>query len=343
MDQKPPFGSLFTDHMVLANYAPKDPWGDAAVVPFAPFEMHPASQVLHYGQAIFEGLKAYRQPDGAVALFRPEMNACRFAASAARLAMPPVPAPLFLCALKGLVQTERDWVPSAPGASLYLRPMMFARDPRLLTKPSENYTFAVIASPVWDYFAKGVEPVSVWISTKYIRAVRGGTGEAKVAGNYAAGFAAQAEAMAHDCEQIVWLDAIDRRTIEELGGMNLYFVLKEGSRTKLVTPQASGSLLKGVTRDSLFTLAQDLGYEVEERPITTEEWRDGSRTGVITETFACGTAAVIVPVGRVRSADAEDFLINEGQPGPVTTRLRELLLGIQHGTVLDKHGWRVLV
>lgn len=341
--QKPSFGSLFTDHMVTASFTRELGWHDCKVVPFGPFEMHPASSVLHYGQAIFEGLKAYATPDGGVSLFRPEMNARRFSASATRMAMPPLPETLFLDALKALVRTDRDWVPREPGASLYLRPMMFARDPRLLTRPSDTYTFAVIASPVSEYFAHGVAPVSVWISKNYIRAARGGTGEAKAAGNYAASFAAQAEAISHGCEQVVWLDAIDRRTIEEMGGMNLYFVVKEGQASKLITPKATGTLLKGVTRHSLFALANDLGYQVEERAIDVDQWRDGCRTGAITEAFACGTAAVIVPIGKAKTSDGDDIEVNGGLPGPVATQLREHLLGIQHGTLEDRHGWRISI
>ncbi|RKT99051.1 branched chain amino acid aminotransferase [Burkholderia sp. Nafp2/4-1b] len=343
IESKPPFGSAFTDHMAIAKYTPEKGWHDCSVVAFAPFEMHPASAVLHYGQAIFEGLKAYATPDGGITLFRPSMNAHRFAASATRMGMPPLSEEMFLSALKALVNVERDWVPRGPGASLYLRPMMFARDPRLLTKPSETYTFAVIASPVSEYFSKGLAPVSVWISKNYIRAARGGTGEAKCAGNYAASFAAQAEAMVNGCEQVVWLDAIDRKTIEEMGGMNLYFVFKDGAGHKLVTPKPTGSLLKGVTRDSLLTLALELGYAVEERVIDVDQWRDGCRSGEITETFACGTAAVIVPVGRARTSDDEDIVVNGGEPGPVATQLRENLLGIQHGQRSDPYGWTVRV
>jgi len=343
IDSKPSFGSRFTDHMVVASYSAEEGWHGFSVVPFAPFVMHPASAVLHYGQSIFEGLKAYASPNGGVALFRPEQNARRFAASARRMAMPPVPEEMFLQSLHALVKIEREWVPRAPGAALYLRPIMFARDTQLVTKPSKTYTFAVIAGPVSEYFAKGVAPVSVWISRNYIRAARGGTGEAKTAGNYAGSFAAQAEAFENGCEQVVWLDAFDRRTIEEMGGMNVYFVLKDGQNTKLVTPKATGTLLKGITRESLFTLAEDLGYTVEEREIDLDEWREGCRTGTITEAFACGTAAVIVPIGRAKMADAPDIVVNGGVAGPVATQLRERLLGIQHGTQEDTHGWMARV
>ncbi|MEO8937334.1 MAG: branched-chain amino acid aminotransferase [Burkholderiaceae bacterium] len=343
MASNPKFGDLFTDHMAVAQYTPEAGWHDFEVTALAPFSLHPASSVLQYGQSIFEGLKAYAVPDGGIALFRPGMNARRFAKSAQRMAMPELPEAHFLSALEALVTVERDWVPTASGTSLYLRPMMFARDARLITKPSTRYTFAVIACPVGNYFPNGVEPVTVWISHDYIRAARGGTGEAKFAGNYAASFAAQAEAAAHGCDQVVWLDAIDRNTIEEMGGMNLYFVTKRDGRITLVTPQASGSLLRGVTRDSLVTLAADLGYGFEERQITVDEWREGCRTGVITEAFACGTAAVIVPIGRAKSSVGDDIVVNGGESGPVAMGLRERLLAIQHGFEPDRHGWMVRV
>jgi branched-chain amino acid aminotransferase len=339
MNSKPKFGEQCTDHMVTAHYTPEKGWHDFRVTGIAPFEMHPATAVLHFGQAIFEGLKAYSQPDGDIALFRPEMNARRFQVSARRLAMPPVPEEMFLASVRTLAEVERDWVPRANGTSLYLRPMMFSRDVCLTTKPSKSFTFAVIASPAFEYFRNGLAPVSVWISDRYIRAAPGGTGEAKCAGNYAAGYVAQAEALQNDCEQVIWLDAIDRESIEEMGGMNVYFVINDGSRTKLVTPRASGSLLKGVTRDSLLTLAADCGYEVEERRINVREWREGCKSGQITEAFACGTAAVMVPIGKAKSANGEDIVVNEGRPGPVVTQLRERLLGIQHGVIPDIHGW----
>lgn len=339
MAEKFKFGELFTDHMLTAQYDPETGWHQFQISAVAPFQMHPGSTVLHYGQAIFEGLKAYAAPDGRVALFRPEMNARRFRASAERMAMPPLPEDMFLEAVRTIVQVERSWVPEAVGASLYLRPMMFSRDVRLLTQPSSTYTFAVLASPVSEYFRNGLSPVSVWISDRYIRAAPGGTGEAKCAGNYAAGFVAQAEAASHDCEQVIWLDAIDRVSIEEMGGMNVYFVSNDGSGTKLITPKVSGSLLKGVTRDSLLTLAADRGYAVEERRITVDDWRQGCKAGYITEAFACGTAAVIVPIGRAKSASAEDIVINGGQAGPVAAQLREKLLNIQHGWAPDEHSW----
>lgn len=334
----PAFGAVFTQHMVTGDYDSVNGWRDFQVVPLADFSMHPGSAVLHYGQSIFEGLKAYAQPDGAVAAFRPEMNAQRFDASARRLAMPPLPPGMFIEALRELVDVERNWVPSHYGESLYLRPLMFARDAHLATRPSSTYTFVLMACPVGPYFPNGVAPVSVWVSHDYVRAVRGGTGEAKFAGNYAASFLAQQEAAQNGCDQVVWLDAIEFQAIEEMGGMNLYFVVEEQGTKKLVTPAATGSLLKGVTRASLLQVAADLGYQVEERRVTVQEWEAGSRSGSIPEAFACGTAAVVTPIGRVKSRQGE-FEIGNAGSGPVTMEIRQRLLDIQHGRVPDTHLW----
>ncbi|MGU7774291.1 branched-chain amino acid aminotransferase [Burkholderia sp. MR1-5-21] len=338
LESRPKFGEAFTDHMLIAEYDRSNGWHDFAVTGFDDISMHPASHVIHYGQSIFEGMKAYRQPDGSIATFRPRVNAERFAASARRLAMPPISEAMFLKSLQALVETEQDWVPNDLGESLYLRPVMFSRDPVLLTKPSATYTFAVLASPSGAYFKNGVQPVDVWVSREYIRAAPGGTGEAKCAGNYAAALAAQQQAIENGCEQVIWLDAHGRTAIEEMGGMNVFFVFREGGKVKLVTPQASGTILKGVTRDSILTLAKDSGYEVEERRIEIGEWEAASRSGAMTEAFACGTAAIVVPIGRVKSVDGE-FVIGDGQAGPVAMSLRSKLLSIQHGLQPDTHGW----
>ncbi len=329
------WGTLFTDHMVTGLYTPGKGWHDLTLGPLGSFALHPATAALHYGQAIFEGLKAYAQPDGSISAFRPEMNARRFAASATRLAMAPLPEELFLASLTALVEADRAWVPEGYGESLYLRPLMFSTDARLMTRPSETYRFVLMASPVADYFPNGVKPVSVWVSSEYVRAVRGGVGEAKCAGNYAASFLAQREAAANGCDQVVWLDAIDRETVEEMGGMNVCFVYKN----TVVTPKASGSLLKGITRDTLLKLAKDLGYAAEEREITFSEWQAGCKSGEISESFACGTAAVITPIGEVKS-DKGTFTVADGGTGEVTARLRRSLLDIQHGKSPDPHGWR---
>ncbi|WP_073482397.1 branched-chain amino acid aminotransferase [Streptoalloteichus hindustanus] len=336
---RPSFGQHFTDHMVTIRWNPQQGWHDAQVRPYGGFALDPAAMVLHYGQAIFEGLKAYRQPDGSVATFRPEANAARFRASAHRLAMPELPDELFLGSLRELLDVDREWVPAAGGEeSLYLRPYMISTEASLGVRPAREYLYVLIASPAGSYFAGGVRPVSVWLSTEYVRACPGGTGAAKFAGNYAASLLAQAQAAEQGCDQVVWLDATERRFVEEMGGMNLFFVLGSGSDARLVTPELSGALLPGVTRDSLLQLGRDRGMAVEERKISTEEWEKGAASGEISEVFACGTAAVITPVGRVKHARGE-FLVNGGEAGEVTMALRRQLTDLQRGVTPDPHGW----
>jgi branched-chain amino acid aminotransferase len=333
--ENPGFGQVFTDHMVTARYSPADGWHDARLSAYAPLTLDPATSVLHYGQAIFEGLKAYAQPDGGVALFRPDQNAARFQRSARRLAMTEVPEQLFLESIRVLVDADRDWVPQRTGEALYLRPLEIATDVFLGVRPSQDYLYLLFASPAANYFPGGVRPVSVWLSTEYVRAAPGGTGEAKCAGNYAASLVAQAAAAEQGCDQVVWLDAIQHKYVEEMGGMNLYFVLADG---RLLTPALTGTLLPGVTRDSILTLGRDLGLDVVEGHMTTEEWEAGCADGSISEVFACGTAAVITPVGEVKHARGA-FTVADGQPGAVTMKVRESLLGIQQGTAPDPHGW----
>ena len=334
----PGFGMYFTDHMVRVDFA-DGAWGEGAVVPYGPLSLDPATSALHYGQEIFEGLKAYRQPDGAIATFRPDMNAARFARSAQRLAMAQLPEEIFIESLRALVKVDQDWVPNDPDESLYLRPLMYATEVGLgVNKPSSTYTYLLIASPAGSYFAGGIKPVKVWLSTEYTRAAPGGTGFAKCAGNYAAAFVAQAEATAKGCDQVVWLDAAEHRWVEEMGGMNMYFVYGSGPSARIVTPALTGSLLPGVTRDSLLTLAADLGYSAEEGKISTDEWREGNASGAITEVFACGTAAVITPIGAVDS-DHGGWTVGDGKPGPVSMKLREHLMAIQTGREADRHNW----
>jgi branched-chain amino acid aminotransferase len=335
---EPGFGRYFTDHMVRADWTPENGWDAGSVLPYGPIPMDPATSSLHYGQLIFEGLKAYQQADGTIATFRPEMNAARFARSATRLAMPQLPAELFLESLRALIEVDRAWVPATADASLYFRPLMIATEASLGVRRAETYSYLLIASPAGPYFAHGIQPVSVWLSTDYIRAAPGGTGEAKCAGNYAGSLAAQAEASERGCDQVVWLDAANHSYVEEMGGMNLCFVYGSGEHARIVTPKLTGTLLAGVTRDSLLTLAGDLGYGAEEGMISTEDWRAGNASGEITEVFACGTAAVITPVGEVKSAQAE-WTVGDGQPGPVTMRLRRALLDLQTGVAADPHGW----
>lgn len=337
--ENPGFGVHFTDHMVLIDYNPEQGWHNARVEPYGPLSMDPASTVFHYGQAIFEGIKAYRQPDGSIATFRPEQNAERMIRSAERLGMAPLPEELFLESIRQLVAIDHAWVPEAGGeAALYLRPLMIARDVHLGVEPSKTYTYLVIASPAGAYFSGGIKPVSVWLSTEYVRAAPGGTGAAKCAGNYAASLQAQNQAAEKGCDQVVWLDAIERKWVEEMGGMNLMFVFGEGENAEVVTPELSGSLLPGVTRASLIQVAEDLGYKVSERRISTEEWEKTARSGMLSEALACGTAAVVTPVGFVKYEGGE-FEINGGETGEVTLRLREHLTGIQRGAVADIHGW----
>ncbi|HIW96625.1 MAG TPA: branched-chain amino acid aminotransferase [Candidatus Corynebacterium gallistercoris] len=335
----PGFGNHFTDHMVAIDWTSESGWHNARIQPYQSITMDPATSVLHYGQAIFEGLKAYRQPDGSIATFRPEQNAQRFQASARRMAMPELPEELFLESIRRLVEIDQRWVPQAGGEeALYLRPFMISREVGLGVHPADSYTYYVIASPAGAYFKGGINPVSVWLSTEYVRAARGGTGAAKFAGNYAASLVAQAFAQEQGCDQVVWLDAQELKFVEEMGGMNLFFVYGEGENAQIVTPELSGSLLPGVTRASLLQLARDLGYETEERRISTEEWKKSADNGELSEVFACGTAAVVTPVGKVKSLDGE-YDINGGATGEVTMRLRETLTGIQRGAVEDTHGW----
>jgi branched-chain amino acid aminotransferase len=336
---QPGFGRIFTDHMVTIEWDEGRGWHDARLRPYGPFSLDPATAVLHYAQEIFEGLKAYRQAGGAVVTFRPGANAARFNRSAARMAMPQLPEDTFVRAIELLVTQDRDWVPDAEEHSLYLRPFMIATQVGLgVSRPSSSYTFTIIAAPAGAYFSGGVRPVSVWLADSYTRAAPGGTGAAKTGGNYAGGFAGQLEAIDHGCEQVVWLDARQHRLVEEMGGMNLFFVYGSGPDARIMTPALTGTLLPGITRASLLELAPELGIGVAEGSISVAEWQAGCAAGEITEVFACGTAAVITPVGEVKGR-AGSWIIGGGQPGPVTNRLRQHLLGLQFGQLPDPHGW----
>jgi len=336
--QNPGFGKVFTEHMVVIPYNEETGWGRGALKPYGPLLLDPAASVLHYGQAIFEGFKAYRQPDGHIKTFRPEANANRFNASARRMAMPEIPVELFVEAADLLVRQERDWVPSTIGESLYLRPFMIGTEAALGVKPSKEYLFLLIASPSGAYFPQGVKPVTVWISENYVRAAPGGTGAAKCAGNYAASLVAQKEAKAEGCDQVVWLDAVHRRYVEEMGGMNIFFVYQENGRTVVVTPMLTGTLLPGITRLTLLDMAKTMGYGAEERRISVDEWQAALQEGRMIEAFACGTAAVITPIGTVKSTHGE-WKINNGESGPVTLALRKALLDLQHGLAPDTRHW----
>jgi len=330
----PGFGRVFTDHMVTIRYADSKGWYDARVEARGPISLDPAAAVLHYAQEIFEGLKAYRAADGGITLFRPDANAARFAASAARMAMPALPEQTFLDSLYELIRIDRAWVPESDEASLYLRPFMYASEAFLGVRPSAEYLYVLIASPVGSYFTGGVKPVTVWVSTDYTRAGPGGTGAAKCGGNYAASLVAQAEALDNGCDQVVFLDAVHRRFVDELGGMNIFFGYADGT---LVTPPL-GTILPGITRESVMTLAREAGMTVVERPYSIDEWRADAESGDLREVFACGTAAVLTPIARVRMPDGE-FVVGDGGTGPVTTALRQSLVDIQRGRVEDRHGW----
>ncbi|MDB5644831.1 branched-chain amino acid aminotransferase [Methylobacterium sp.] len=331
----PGFGRVFTDHMVTIRYVEGRGWHDARVEARAPIALDPAAAVLHYAQEIFEGLKAYRTADGGAALFRPEANALRFRRSAERLAMPPLPDAVFVESVKQLVSADRDWIPSSEGGSLYLRPFMIASEVFLGVKPSSEYLYLVIASAVGAYFKGGSETVTVWVSQDQTRAAPGGTGAAKCGGNYAASLRAQAVAVEHGCAQVVFLDAIERRWVEELGGMNIFFVFDDGS---MVTPPLSDTILSGITRDSILALARADGIAVAERPYSIDDWKADAASGRLREVFACGTAAVITPVGTVRDPGGE-FSVSDNVAGPVTKRLRASLVDIQRGNAPDPHGW----
>ena len=338
---KPSFGQSFTDHMVVANWTADRGWHDARVTAYAPIKVSPAAAVLHYSQEIFEGLKAFRHADGSVWAFRPDRNAARFTASAARLALPHVPEDAFVAALRALVIVDEPWVPSAEDGetSLYLRPYMIATEAALSVRPAREVLFGVIASPAGPYFDTGPKPVSIWLTTSTIRATPGGTGAAKCGGNYAASLAGLAEAVANGCEQVAFVDAVEHKWLEEIGSMNMFFVYADG---RIATPALSGSILEGVTRASVVDLAKDLGHTVEERLISADEWKDGVRSGEISEVFASGTAAVITPIGRVAWPDGDltigDHSVDHGV-GPVTQSIRSALLDLQYGRTPDPRGW----
>jgi branched-chain amino acid aminotransferase len=331
----PGFGRHFTDHMVLAEWTPEAGWHDERIVPYGPLALDPATAALHYAQEIFEGLKAYRHEDGSIWVFRPERNAARFQRSAARLALPELPIDWFLGSIDALVDVDEAWVPAGGEKSLYLRPFMFASEAFLGSRAARRVTYAVIASPAGDYFRDGVRPLSVWLAEDYTRAAPGGTGAAKCGGNYAGSLLPLSQAAQHGCEQVVFLDAKEHRLVEELAGMNLHFVQNDGL---IITP-ASDTILDGVVKNSLRDVAADLGHQVAERPFAIEEWTAGVATGRITEVFACGTAAVIVPVGRLVWSGGEVASVVDEQASTVTAALRRALVDLQYGRGEDRRGW----
>ncbi len=331
----PGFGRVFTDHMAIARYTEGRGWHDARVTARGPLSLDPATAVLHYAQEIFEGLKAYRLADGVMALFRPDANACRFNASADRMAMPRLPQEAFIGACEALVAADAAWFPPVEGGSLYLRPFMFASEAFLGVKPSAEYLFIVLAVASGGYFKSGAPAIRLLVAEQDSRAGPGGTGAAKCGGNYAASLRAQQAAIARGFDQVVFLDAATRTHVEELGGMNLFFVLDDGS---LVTPPLDGTILPGITRDSLITLAREEGLNVREEAYGIDQWRADADSGRLRECFACGTAAVVTPVASV-TGEGFTATVGSGGPGQLTQRLKDRLVAIQRGTAADAHGW----
>lgn len=328
------FGQIFTNRILKADWDARRGWHDARIEPYGPLVLDPAAKVFHYAQEVFEGLKAYRWQDGRVALFRPGMNAARFNRSAARLALPEVPERLFLEGIDTLVRLEEDWLPSAEGTALYIRPTLIAVEPALGVRPSEQCLFFVILSPVGAYYAAGFNPVRILVEDFFVRAVPGGTGTAKTGGNYASSLRAGLKAKERGFEQVLWLDGIQRRYVEEVGAMNIFFVV-DGT---LVTPPLSDSFLAGVTRDSVLELAETLGVPVDVRPVEINDLMDGVRGGRVSEAFGTGTAAVVSPVGVLGYKD-EVVTVGSGGVGPVTRRFYDTLTGIQYGRLPDPFGW----
>ncbi|WP_052048596.1 branched-chain amino acid aminotransferase [Pseudoglutamicibacter albus] len=334
--QDPGFGTHYTDHQVIINWDIDKGWHSARVVPYGPVTLNPAAAVLHYGQEIFEGLKAYRHKDGGAYSFRPESNARRLNRSAVRLGMPELPVDVFLQAIKELVSADEAWIPDGDGESLYLRPFMIATEAFLGVRPSHRYEFRVIASPAGNYFGGELKPVQIWLSETYARAGHGGTGEAKCGGNYAASLIAQLEAEANECQQVIFTDPTNDHAVQELGGMNVFFVIDNGKT--LVTPALDGTILHGVTRSSVLELAQEKGLAVEERTFTLGEWKQRLDEGTLDEVFACGTAAVITPISQLRGRDMT-LTMPEVKHDGVWATIRHDLLGVQTGAVDDTRGW----
>ena len=332
------FGQFFTDHMFQMDYSPEKGWHAPRIEPFADLTLSPAAMAFHYGQVMFEGLKAYKGKDGDIYLFRPEMNGERTNKSCARLCMPQLPVDDFVQAIRTLVAIDADWVPGEPGTSLYIRPFIIATDPLLMLTPSKTYRFLVILSPSGAIFKGALTPVDIWVEENYVRAVKGGVGFAKTGGNYAASMVAQANAQREGFTQVLWLDGVERKYVEEVGAMNIFFKI-DG---KVVTPALSGSILPGITRDSAITLCRDWGIPVEERPISIDELVAAQKAGVLEEVFGTGTAAVVTPVGKLRYGD-DVMTIADGETGPLSKRLYDAITGIQGGTLEDKHGWRLRV
>ena len=332
------FGQYFTDHMFICPYSEEKGWHDPVIVPYAPFSLDPASMVFHYAQECFEGMKAYRTPDGSIQLFRPDKNAERMALTHERLCMPKFPEDDFVEAVRALVEVEKDWVPSAPDTSLYLRPCTIGIEPRLGIKASDSYLFFIICSPSGAYYAEGVNPVPIYVEDEFTRAAPGGTGAIKCGGNYAASLLAQEKAHKMGYSQVLWLDGAERKYVEEVGSMNCFFKI-DGV---IYTAPAGGTVLRGITRMSCIELLKDWGYTVKEESISIDNLMAAAEEGRLEEVFGTGTAAVISPVGELRYKD-KVIKINNGVTGEVTTRLYDTLTGIQWGRLPDEKGWTLKV
>ncbi len=330
------FGQIFTDHMFIMNYDEGEGWHDGRIVPYAPLSLDPAAVVFHYGQEMFEGLKAYKTPEGKIQLFRPDMNAKRTNLTNDRLCIPFIDEDLYVEAVKALVATDADWIPEKEGTALYIRPFIIATEPFLGVRASKNYLFIIILSPVGPYYPGGLTPTKLYVEDQFVRATKGGTGEAKCGGNYACGLKAQTLAYEKGFEQILWLDGVERKYVEEIGTSNAFFVIDD----EVITAPLDGTILPGITRDSVIHLLKDEGYKVSERKITIDEVFEAAKTGRLTEVFASGTAAVISPVGEL-SYMGERIVIHGGAIGPIAQKLYDTLSGIQTGHLADPYGWVV--
>ncbi len=332
------FGTIFTDHMFIMDYEEGKGWHDARIIPYQPLSLMPSAMVFHYGQEMFEGLKAYNSEDGNVLLFRPDKNIERANNTNRRLCIPEIKEEDFLDALKAIVKVDKDWIPNKPGTSLYIRPFIIATDPYLGVRPSHTYKFIIILSPVGAYYKEGLNPVKIWIEDEYVRAVRGGIGEAKTGGNYVASLKSQVKAHEEGYSQVLWLDGVERKYIEEVGAMNIFFKING----VVITPMLTGSILPGVTRASVIELCKGWGYRVEERKISVDEIYEAAKTGALEECFGTGTAAVISPVGELRFED-QKIQITGGNIGELSQRLYDTVTGIQVGKIKGPEGWCVVV
>lgn len=332
------FGTIFTDHMYVMEYSTEKGWHDPAIMPYQPITLDPSAMVFHYGQEMFEGLKAYKTEDGRILLFRPDKNAERAVNSNRRLMIPEIPVDDFINGVKTLVELDQAWIPTKEGTSLYVRPFVIATDPFLGVRPSHTYKFIIILSPVGAYYPEGLNPVKIWIEDEFVRAVRGGIGEAKAGGNYVASMAAQVKAHEEGYSQVLWLDGVERKYIEEVGAMNIFFKING----TVVTPVLNGSILPGVTRNTCIELCKEWGLPVEERRISVDELEEAARTGALEEVWGTGTAAVISPVGHLRYVN-DVFQIGDGGIGEISQRLYDTVTGIQLGKIEDTHGWTMEV